>query len=107
MALAFATLGLAFAELEVLDAFAWTLNVGAVVGEEVRGTLLSVVAVLGFAKLVLVVASSNRGFTEVATFGTLFPLGIFDCGYGAVAVVPDAFVVALASTRPFSEESWS
>ena len=37
--LAFATLGLGFAELEVLDAFAWTLTVVVVVGGEVRGTL--------------------------------------------------------------------
>ena len=51
VALAFSTLGLGFAELEVLAAFAWTLTVVVVVivVVEVRGTLLSVVAVLGFA----------------------------------------------------------
>ena len=45
--LTFATRGLGFAELEVLDAFAWTFPV-VVFGEEVRGTLFSVVAVVGF-----------------------------------------------------------
>ena len=50
VALGFATLGLGFAELEELDAFAETLTVvDVVVGGEVRGTLLLVVAVLGFA----------------------------------------------------------
>ena len=48
VALAFATPGLGFAELEVLDAVAWTFTVVVVVGGEVRGTLFSVVAVLGF-----------------------------------------------------------
>ena len=48
--LAFATLGLGFAELEVLAAFAGTLTVvDVVVGKERRGTPLGVVAVLGFA----------------------------------------------------------
>ena len=47
--LAFTTPGLGFAELAVLDAFAWTFTVVVVVGGEVRGTLFSVVAVLGFA----------------------------------------------------------
>ena len=50
VALAFATLGLGFAELEVLGAFAGTLTVvDVVVGGEGRGTLPGVVAVLGFA----------------------------------------------------------
>ena len=48
VALGFATLGLGFAELEVLDAFAAAV-VEVVVGGEVRGTPLGVVAVLGFA----------------------------------------------------------
>ena len=48
--LASATLGLGFAELAELDAFAETLTVvDVVVGGEVRGTPLGVVAVLGFA----------------------------------------------------------
>ena len=48
--LAFTTLGLGFSELEVLDAFACTLTVvDVVVGGEVRGTPLGVVAVLVFA----------------------------------------------------------
>ena len=47
--LAFATPRLGFAELAVLDAFAETLSVvDVVVGGEVRGTPLGVVAVLGF-----------------------------------------------------------
>ena len=70
VALAIATVGLGFAELEVLDAFAGALTVVVVVGGEVRGTLLSVVAVL-------VMAISNPGFTEVATFVALFPPGVF------------------------------
>ena len=50
VALSLATLGLGFAELEVLDAFAETFTVAdVVVGGEVRGTPLGVVAVLGFA----------------------------------------------------------
>ena len=53
--LAFATSGLGFAELEVLDAFACALTVVVVVGGEVRGT----------------------PFTEVATFAALFPTGVF------------------------------
>ena len=50
VALAFATPGLGFAELEELDGFAETLTVvDVVIGGEVRGALFSVVAVLGFA----------------------------------------------------------
>ena len=50
VALAFATLGLGFAELEVLVVLAEALTVvDVVVGGEVRGTPLGVVAVLGFA----------------------------------------------------------
>ena len=50
VAFEFATLGLGFAELDVLDAFAAVLTVvDGVVGGEVRGTPLGVVAVLGFA----------------------------------------------------------
>ena len=50
VALAFATLGLGYAELVVLDAFAAVLTVvDVVVWGEVRGTPLGVVAVLGFA----------------------------------------------------------
>ena len=72
--LAFATPGLGFAELEELDAFAETLTVvDVVIGGEVRGTL-------GFAELVLVVATSDPGFTEVVTFATLFPPGVFPAG---------------------------
>ena len=104
----FATLGLDFPELKVLDAFAWTLTVfDVLVGGEVRGTLPGVVAVLGFAKLALVAAINNPGVTEVATFVTLFPPGAFACGCAAVVVVPDAFVVVRASTPPSSEESSS
>ena len=78
VALAFATLGLGFAEPEVLDAFAGTLAVVVVVvGGEVRGAFLGVIAVLGFAELVLVVATSNPGFTKLATFVALFPPGVF------------------------------
>ena len=48
--LAFTTLGLGFAELEELDAFAETLTVvDVVVGGEVRSTPLGEVAVLSFA----------------------------------------------------------
>ena len=50
VAFVFATLGLGFAEPDVLDAFAAVLTVvDVVVGEEVRGTPLGVVAVLSFA----------------------------------------------------------
>ena len=51
VALAFATPGLGFAELAVLDAVAgaFTVVVAFVVGGEIRGTPFSVVAVLGFA----------------------------------------------------------
>ena len=81
VALAFATLGLGFAELALLGSFAWTCTVfGVVVGAEVRGTLPDVVAVLGFAKLVLVVATNKPVFAEVATFVALFPPGVFTGG---------------------------
>ena len=105
LALAFATLGLGFAELEVLDAFAWTLTVVVVVGGEVRGTLLVVVAVLDFAYLAFVVAISNPGFTEIVTFVALFPPGIFVCGCWPVVGVPDAAVVPLVSKPLWSDES--
>ena len=50
VALEFATLGLGFAELNVLDAYTAVLTVvDVVVGGEVRGTPLGVVAVVGFA----------------------------------------------------------
>ena len=53
--LVFATLGLGFAVFELLSAFAWTLTVvEVVVGGDGRGTLPRVVAMLCFAKLVLV-----------------------------------------------------
>ena len=78
VALAFPTLGLGFAELELLDAFAVALTVvTVVVGGEVRGTLLDVVAVLDFVELVLVAATNNPGFAEAATFAALFPPGVF------------------------------
>ena len=97
--LPFGTLGLGFAELAVLGAFPWTLTVfDVVVGGEVRGTLPGVVAVVGFAKLAVVAATNNPGITGVATFVTLLPPGAFVCGCAAVVVVPDAFVVVLAST---------
>ena len=69
--------------------------------------LPGVVARLGFAKLVLVAATSNPGVTEVAIFVALFPPGAFACGCAAVVVVPDAFAVVLASTPLSSEESSS
>ena len=78
VALAFTTLGLGFAELELLDAFAGALTVvDVVVGGEIRGTLLDVVVVLDFVKLVLVAATNNPDFAEAATFAALFPLGVF------------------------------
>ena len=78
VALGFATIGLGFAELELLSAFAATLTVvDVVVGGEVRGTLPGVRAVLGFAKLMLGGTTSNPGFTEVGTFVSLFPPGVF------------------------------
>ena len=108
VALGFATLGFGFAELVVQGAFAGTLTVvDVVVGGEERGTLRGVVALLGFAKLVLVVAISNPGVAAVATFVTLFSPGIFPCGCWVVAVVPAAVVAVLASTPPSSVESSS
>ena len=104
--LAFTTLGLVLAELAVLSAFAWTLTVIEVVfGGDVRGTLPGVVGGFGFAKLMLVAATSNPGVTEVATFETLFRPGALACGCGAVVLVPDPFAVALVSTPLSSDES--
>ena len=104
VAFAFVTLGLGFAELEILATFAETLTVVVFVGGEVRGTLASVVALLGFAKLVLVVDTSNPGFAEGATFVAIFPPRCFACGFWAVAVVPDAVTVALVSKTLSSDE---
>ena len=103
--LAFATLGHGFSELDVLGAFAVTFTVVAVVvGGEVRVTLPGMVAVLSFARLVLVVAISNLG-VKVAAFVTLFPPGALVCCCCAVAAGPDAAVVALVSKPLSSDES--
>ena len=103
---AFTTLEFGLAELVVASAFAWTLTaIEVVVGGDVRGALPGVVAVLGFAKLVLVAGTNNLGVTEVATFVTLFPPGAFTCGCAVVVVVSDAFAVVLASTPLSSEQS--
>ena len=71
--LAFTTLGHDVAELDVLRAFAWALTVVEVlVGGDVRGSLPCVLSGLCFAKLERVAATSNHGFIQVATFGTVF-----------------------------------
>ena len=62
-------------------------------------------AVLGFAKLVLVAATSKPGVNEVATFVTLFPHGVFASGCVDVVVVPDAFAVVLLSKLLSSDVS--
>ena len=106
--LAFATLALGLAELDVLSAFASALAVVEVaVRGDVRGALPGVVAVLGFAKLVLVAAPNNPGVTEVATLVSIFAAAPIACVCIVLVLPPGAFAAVLASTPLSSGESSS
>ena len=102
--LAFATLGVVFAELDVMNAFAWRDVVEADLGGDIRATLPGLVAGLGLMKLVLVslaAISALRSFLA----SSLFPPGASACGCWAIVLVPDAFAVALVSTPLPSDDS--
>ena len=98
--LAFATLGVPFAEIIVLEAFAERTAVkGTIVVVLVRGVLREVVVCFG----TLEAATNNPGVREGVSSVAVFPVGLFAGVCVVVVLLPGTFGALLVSTSLSSQ----